>query len=123
MKKNLFGFIAIVFAIVASAFTILPKQTAKSPNEASLYWFEITFDGSGNIIPLSYDNMSDANPDTKTDALLNNALGCTDSQSPLCLAGYSASQVTVNGNSVTVNSTGGQYVQPSSATEARIIHD
>lgn len=83
MKKNIFALVAVLMAVVFSAFTISPEPSRQTTTEDNLYWYYVDQDGNlGAAISSSQL--------TKTDIL--GMIVCDDTVDPDCARGYSTPQ-------------------------------
>lgn len=91
MKKNIFGLLAIVIAISASAFTVSPKKAIK--HNVNLKWFII----SGNHAPTAAVPSSNATYISGADgpAAPEEADACEGSNRQ-CVSGFDPSKVTMS---------------------------
>lgn len=83
MKKNIFAVMAVLMALVFSAFTIIPDSPKQPNTEDSLFWYYVDQDGNlGNAISGSQL--------TKMEIL--GMIICDDTVDPDCARGYNTTQ-------------------------------
>lgn len=83
MKRNIFALMAVLVALVFSAFTSIPEKPAGSATEDSLYWYYV--DANGNLdVAISGSQL------TKSQVL--DMIDCDDTAAIDCARGYSTPQ-------------------------------
>ena len=88
MKKNIFGIIAVVIALSASAFT-LPHKAVKKTTD-SLLWFDISGSVTANTATPTANATYRGSMDDGPDAPDND---CPSGSIHQCIAGFESSQV------------------------------
>lgn len=85
MKKYLSGFVAIVIAVVLSAFSVKKETVDKVDDTTTFNWYVVDYSVSGGQIP------GGAMPVliNKTQSEAQSADGCTDTNQLHCLRGFS----------------------------------